>query len=456
MELAGKRVLVIGLGKTGRSTVRFLTGRGASVVATDDKPLTEMRDAASALSGLNARLAFGPQNAAILSGVDLIIPSPGVPPSNPLLAEGVKRGVPILAEIEVAFRFLKRPVIAITGTNGKTTVTTLIGEILRASGRKVYVGGNIGDPLIGYVDSPQEEDFAVVELSSFQLEWIERFRPMVALLLNVTCDHIDYHGTFEAYRRAKERIFENQGPGDLAILNADEPWASPLARRLRSKVSLFSSKAQIPNGMFLQGDELILRENGEDREVYPVGMIRIPGTHNVENVMASILACRACGCPREGIIEAVSAFRGIAHRIEFAGEKNGVVFYDDSKGTNVGAVARALETFSRPVILLLGGRDKGGDFDSLAVFIRKGVKEVILFGEAREALRRIIGGIAKTSLAPTLGKAVEKAYADAAPGDVILLSPGCASFDEFKDYKERGDFFKGMVRKIIAGEIPKG
>ena len=454
MELAGKRVLVIGLGKTGRSTVRFLTGRGASVVATDDKPLTEMRDAASALSGLNARLAFGPQNAAILSGVDLIIPSPGVPPSNPLLAEGVKRGVPILAEIEVAFRFLKRPVIAITGTNGKTTVTTLIGEILRASGRKVYVGGNIGDPLIGYVDSPQEEDFAVVELSSFQLEWIEQFRPMVALLLNVTCDHIDYHGTFEAYRRAKERIFENQGPGDLAILNADEPWASPLARRLRSKVSLFSSKAEIPNGMFLHGDELILRENGENRETYPVGMIRIPGTHNVENVMASILACRACGCPREGVIEAVSAFRGIAHRIEFAGEKNGVVFYDDSKGTNVGAVARALETFSRPVILLLGGRDKGGDFDSLAVFIRKGVKKVVLFGEAREALRRIIGGIAKTSLAPTLGKAVEKAYADAAPGDVILLSPGCASFDEFKDYKERGDFFKDMVRKIIADEIP--
>jgi len=454
MELAGKRVLVIGLGKTGRSTVRFLTGRGASVVATDDKPLTEMRDAASALSGLNARLAFGPQNAAILSGVDLIIPSPGVPPSNPLLAEGVKRGVPILAEIEVAFRFLKRPVIAITGTNGKTTVTTLIGEILRASGRKVYVGGNIGDPLIGYVDSPQEEDFAVVELSSFQLEWIEQFRPMVALLLNVTCDHIDYHGTFEAYRRAKERIFENQGPGDLAILNADEPWASPLARRLRSKVSLFSSKAEIPNGMFLHGDELILRENGENRETYPVGMIRIPGTHNLENVMASILACRACGCPREGVIEAVSAFRGIAHRIEFAGEKNGVVFYDDSKGTNVGAVARALETFSRPVILLLGGRDKGGDFDSLAVFIRKGVKKVVLFGEAREALRRIIGGIAKTSLAPTLGKAVEKAYADAAPGDVILLSPGCASFDEFKDYKERGDFFKGMVRKIIADEIP--
>ena len=454
MELAGKRVLVIGLGKTGQSTVRFLAGRGASVVATDDKSLTEMRDAASALSGLDARLAFGPQDTAILSGVDLIIPSPGVPPTNPLLVEGVKRGVPVLAEIEVAFRFLKRPVIAITGTNGKTTATTLIGEILRASGRKAYVGGNIGDPLIGYVDSLQEEDFAVVELSSFQLEWIERFRPMVALLLNVTCDHIDYHGTFEAYRRAKERIFENQGPGDLAILNADEPWASPLARRLRSKVSLFSSKAQIPNGMFLQGDELILRENGEDREVYPVGMIRIPGTHNVENVMASILACRACGCPREGVIEAVSAFRGIAHRIEFAGEKNGVAFYDDSKGTNVGAVARALETFSRPVILLLGGRDKGGDFDSLAVFIRKGVKKVVLFGEAREALRRIIGGIAKTSLAPTLGKAVEKAYADAAPGDVILLSPGCASFDEFKDYKERGDFFKGMVRKIIADEIP--
>ncbi len=456
MELAGKRVLVIGLGKTGQSTVRFLAGRGVSVVATDEKPLTEMGDAASSLSGFNLKLAFGPQGAAILSGVDLIIPSPGVPPTNPLLAEGVKRGVPILAEIEVAFRFLKRPVIAITGTNGKTTATTLIGEILRASGRKAYVGGNIGDPLIGYVDGPQKEEFAVVEVSSFQLEWIEQFRPMVAVLLNVTYDHIDYHGSFEAYRKAKERIFENQGPGDLAILNADEPWANPLARRLRSKRSLFSSKAEISNGMFLRGDELILRENGEDRGIYPVGMIRIPGTHNIENVMASILACRACGCPRDRMIEAVRAFRGVAHRIEFAGEKNGVAFYDDSKGTNVGAVTRALETFSRPVILLLGGRDKGGDFDTLAAFICKGVKEMILFGEAREHIRRMIGGIVKTSLAPTLREAVEKAYANASTGDVVLLSPGCASFDEFKDYRERGNFFKGMVRKIIAGEIPKG
>ncbi len=454
MELAGKRVLVIGIGKTGQSTVRFLAGRGALMTATDDKPLSEMKDAAKALSDIGARLAFGPQDAAILSGVDLIIPSPGVPPTNPLLAEGVRRGIPVLAEIEVAFRFLRRPVIAITGTNGKTTATTLIGEILRVSGRRAYVGGNIGDPLIGYVDSAQEEDFAVVEVSSFQLEWIEQFRPAVALLLNVTCDHIDYHGTFEAYRSAKERIFENQGPGDFAILNADEPWTGPLARRLKSKVFLFSSKAEVSNGMFLRGDELILREKGEDREIYPVGMIRIPGTHNVENVMASILACRACGCPREGIIEAVRAFRGIAHRIEFAGEKNGVAFYDDSKGTNVGAVARALETFSRPVILLLGGRDKGGDFDALAALIRRGVKEVILFGEAREAIGRILGGIVKASMAPSLGKAVEKAYADAAPGDVVLLSPGCASFDEFKDYRERGDFFKGMVRKIIAGETP--
>ena len=456
MELADKRVLVIGLGKTGRSTVQFLAGRGASVVATDEKPLTVMGDVATALSGLVTRLAFGPQDAAILSGVDLIIPSPGVPPTNPLLTEGVKRGVPILAELEVAFRFLKRPVIAITGTNGKTTSTTLIGEILRASGRKAYVGGNIGDPLIGYVDSPQEEDFAVVEVSSFQLEWIEEFRPMVAVLLNVTYDHIDYHGTFEAYRKVKERIFENQGPDDFAILNADEPWASPLARRLRSKVSLFSSKAEITNGMFLRGDELVLRENGKDREIYPVGMIRIPGTHNMENVMASILACRVCGCPRDGVIKTVSAFRGIAHRIEFAGEKNGVAFYDDSKGTNVGAVARALETFSRPVILLLGGRDKGGDFDTLAAFIRKGVKKIILFGEARENIQRMIGDIVKTSLAPTLREAVEKAYADASTGDVVLLSPGCASFDEFKDYRERGNFFKDMVRKIIAGEIPKG
>ncbi len=456
MEFGGKRVLVIGLGKTGISTARFLAGRGASVVVADDKPPAEMGDAATALAGLDLRFNLGSPDAAVLSGVDLIIPSPGVPPVHPLLAEGVRRNIPVLAEIEVAFRFLKRPVIAITGTNGKTTVTTLVGEMLRASGRRVFVGGNIGEPLIGYVDGPQQEEFAVLEVSSFQLQWIERFRPAVAVLLNVTCDHIDYHGTFDAYRAAKERIFENQGPGDVAVLNADAPWASPLTRRLKSKALFFSSKAEVPGGMFLRGDELILREDGEDREVYPAGMIRVPGTHNVENVMAAILACRACGCPREGIIEAVCSFRGVAHRIEFAGEKNGVAFYDDSKGTNVDAVARALETFSRPVILLLGGRDKGGDFGSLAEGIRRGVKEMILFGEARETIGRMIGGIVKTRLATTLGEAVEQAWTDASAGDVVLLSPGCASFDEFKDYRERGNFFQGMVRKIIAGEIPRG
>lgn len=456
MELSGKRVLVIGLGKTGLSTVRFLAGRGASMAVTDDKPLSDLGDAARALSGLGLKAVLGPGNPAILSGVDLIIPSPGVPPVHPLLTEGVRRRIPILAEIEVAFRFLKRPAIAITGTNGKTTVTTLVGEILRASGRKAFVGGNIGDPLIGYVDGPQEEEFAVLEVSSFQLQWIERFRPKVAVLLNVTCDHIDYHGSFVAYREAKERIFENQGPGDLAVLNADEPWSNPLARRLRSKARFFSSKAEVSDGMYSRGNEIILRENGEDRERYPAGMIRVPGTHNVENVMASILACRACGCPRERIIEAIGAFRGVSHRIEFAGEKNGVAFYDDSKGTNVDAVARALETFTRPVILLLGGRDKGADFNSLAEGIRGGVKEMILFGEARETIRRMIGGIVRTRLAPTLREAVEQAWADASAGDVVLLSPGCASFDEFKDYRERGNFFQGMVRKIIAGEIPRG
>lgn len=448
MNLSGKSVLVIGLGKTGTATARFLAQKNAAVTVTDEKPMEALAETLATLSDLKLKKAIGGPRMEALDGVELIIPSPGVPPVNPLLAEGTRRGLPILSEIELAWRFIKKPVIAITGTNGKTTTTALTGHILSKTGRKVFVGGNIGNPLIAWVNGPQEEDFVVAELSSFQLQYIQDFRPFVAMLLNVTCDHLDYHATYGAYRAAKERIFGNQGKGDLAILNAAEPESYALAKRLKSEVRFFSSSGRPATGIYLDRNHLVCEEEGGLRQEYPLEMIRIPGTHNAENVMAAVLAARKCGVTPDEIISAVGSFTGMAHRIEFAGRKNDVDYYDDSKGTNVGAVLRALETFSRPIVLLLGGRNKGGDFETLAPMIRQRVREMILFGEARVEIEKQIGRIVKTTLSPTLRDAVEEAFRRASAGDVVLLSPGCASFDEFTDYRERGNIFKEAVRQL--------
>jgi UDP-N-acetylmuramoylalanine--D-glutamate ligase len=448
MDLHGKKVVVLGVGKTGLATARFLAGRGVRIAITDAKPVSAWGEARTALENLQAELTVAPYGPAILTDADWVVPSPGIYPANPILVEAVRRGIPVLSELELASRFLTTPLVAITGTNGKTTVTSLTGEILREAGKKVFVGGNIGAPLIGYVDGPQKADWAVVEVSSFQLQWAQTFHPRVAVLLNVTTDHIDYHGSFAAYREVKEGAFARQTARDLAILNADEEATTFLRGRLRARTELFSSSGAVDRGMFLSGEKLVHLLPAGEKEEYPLAMIHLPGRHNCENVMAAILAARACGCEPPAIIRAVEGFRGIAHRIQYAGEKNGVLFYDDSKGTNVGAVMRALESFSQPVVLLLGGRDKEGDFQTLAPLIRRGVKEMVLFGEAREKINGLLGGVVRTTLTATLKKAVEAAYSSASPGDVVLLSPGCASFDEFEDYKERGNCFQEWVGQL--------
>ena len=448
MDLNGKKVAVLGVGKTGLATARFLAGRGVRMAVTDAKPVSAWGEARTTLENLPAELNIVPYGPEILTDVDLVVPSPGIYPSNPILVEAVRRGIPVLSELELASRFLTTPIIAITGTNGKTTVTCLTGEILRAAGKKVFVGGNIGAPLIGYADSPQEADWAVVEVSSFQLQWAETFHPRIAVLLNVTTDHIDYHGSFAAYRKVKESIFTRQTAPDLAILNADEETSVSLCGRLRTRAEFFSSSGAVERGMFLSGEKLVHILPAGGKEEYPLAMIHLPGRHNCENVMAAILASRACGCEPPEIIRAVEGFRGIAHRIQYAGEKNGVLFYDDSKGTNVDAVKRALESFSQPVVLLLGGRDKEGNFETLAPLIRRGVKGMVLFGEAREKINGLLGGVVKTTLTATLKEAVDAAYRSASPGNIVLLSPGCASFDEFKDYKERGNRFQEWVGQL--------
>jgi UDP-N-acetylmuramoylalanine--D-glutamate ligase len=443
MDLNGKRILVVGLGKTGVATVRFLTEKGAVVSASDEKPASELVDAMSALGDLNVNMQVGEHRLDIMSQTDMVVPSPGVPPFNVMLLEAAKRGIPILSEIELAWRFLKRPMIAITGTNGKTTTTALLGEMLKKAGKEVFVGGNIGNPLIGYVNGKQEGDYVVVEVSSFQLQWVELFKPLISILLNTTHDHLDYHGTFKEYYSIKERIFKNQNGDDLAILNADDPLSPSLSKKIRAEITCFSSSKKLTGGIFLNDEVLRFGD-----EIYPREMIKLPGVHNIENIMAALVAARRCGCHPSTIISAVDEFKGIPHRIEYVGQKNETEFYDDSKATNVGAVVRALETFTGPVILLLGGRNKGGDFSVLSGPITEKVKQLVLFGEAGEEINSIIGGTVPTKRVLTLADAVRFACDCSFFGDVVLLSPGCASFDEFANYKERGRYFKKLIRAL--------
>ena len=448
MDFNGKKIVVIGVGKTGVAVARFLGKKSARILVTDEKSPDHWDDGFNRIAG-EPWLEVGEYNSVdVLNDADMVIPSPGIPPGNPLLAEALKKNIAVVSEIELAYRLIRGPVIAVTGTNGKTTTATLLGEILQKSGKKVFVGGNIGNPLIEYADKNQDADFIVAEISSFQLQWIDQFRPFIAVLLNITSDHVNYHGSFAEYRRIKARIFANQTGKDFAILNAEDDEQKKIAGNIRARVAGFSSKHMLPSGIFVNAEDIVLNLPGMQEEKYPLSMINIPGLHNVENVMAAILAARFCGCDPSDTIRAVENFRGLPHRIEFVEEKNSVKFFDDSKGTNVGSVLRALETFTQPVILLLGGRDKDGDFETLQPVLAAKAKKIVLFGEARERIASLIGQTVPVIKKTKLQEAVEVAYQEAVPGDVVLLSPGCASFDEFANYKERGNFFRKVVENL--------
>ncbi len=447
MDLKGKKIIVLGVGKTGIATAKFLGKQGAKVSVTDEKPF----DAWGADFESIARekwLEKGDYHPEILDGASMVIPSPGVPPKNLILRAAIEEKIPVISEIELAHHFFKTPVIAVTGTNGKTTTTTLLGEILKGAGKKIFIGGNIGNPLIEYAQGSAKDEYVVAEISSFQLQWVKKFHPFISILLNITSDHTDYHSSFAEYVKVKSRIFANQTENDFAIMNADDGSQKELAKHIRAKIISFSSKRELNEGVYLEKDKIIFRTAEFGQESYPLSIIKIPGLHNVENVMAAIAAARICGADRRSVESCVSEFHGLPHRIEFAGEKNSIKFYDDSKGTNVGAVVRALETFSQPVILLLGGRDKEGDFETLQSIIPDKTKRVILFGEAKDRIASSIGNSVKKIKTPKLIDAVEAAYRSAEPGDIVLLSPGCASFDEFSDYKERGNVFKQAVRNL--------
>jgi UDP-N-acetylmuramoylalanine--D-glutamate ligase len=447
MDLRGRRIIVIGMGKTGIATAQFLGGRGARVVATDAKPLDQWPADFKRIAG-EKWLETGDYQPSVVADADGVVPSPGVWPSNALIQEALRRNIPVISEIELAYRFIDRPIIAVTGTNGKTTTTTLLGEIMNAAGKPTWVGGNIGHPLIAFAQNQAQADYVVAEISSFQLQFIETFRPLVAVLLNITRDHTDYHGSFAEYISVKSRIFANQRPTDFAVIGAEIGERKEIADAIRSRTIRFSSRDILPEGIFVQGGDIVFKMPGTDTERYPLSLINLPGAHNQENVMAAIAAARLCGCPQDVVASVIRAFRGLPHRIEFVAEKNSVKFYDDSKGTNVGSVQRALETFSQPIILLLGGRDKEGDFESLRPLLTGKAKTVVLFGEARDRIESLIGRDVPIRKEAKMKDAVLRAYQEAQPGDVVLLSPGCASFDEFADYKERGNYFKEIVRSL--------
>jgi UDP-N-acetylmuramoylalanine--D-glutamate ligase len=443
MDIAGKRVMVLGLARTGIAVARFLAARGASVLVSDCKAESDMIADVQSLSSLPLSFRLGGEDPSWLDEIDAVVPSPGVPRENFLLREACRRGIPVLSEIELAFRFLKAPLVAITGTNGKSTTTTLAGEILKAAGLKVFVGGNIGVPLIDFVSS--DWDWGVAEVSSFQLEWVEGFRPKIAVLLNVTEDHLDRYPDFASYRTAKERLFAAQTPADTAVLNRDDPLVWPLREKIRSRVVSFGWEP-VESGVFATTEEIVWR--GEVEERFPLSRVKIRGVHNVENIMAAVAAAKVAGVGAETIQRVIESFAGLEHRMEFVREKDGVAFYNDSKGTNVGATLKSLMSFSAPVILLAGGIDKKGDYGILAGEVKRKVKKLVLFGAAREVIRNALGALTSTVVADSLDAAVQEAYRSAARGDVILLSPACASFDMFKNYAERGKVFKDLVHAL--------
>lgn len=448
IDLKDKKALVVGLGRTGFATARFLVDKGAQVTVTDSREGAFI-DGLDSLAEMGVAVECGSHNMESFLASDLIVVSPGVPYGLRHLREAREGGVATMSEIELASSFIDIPIVAVTGTNGKTTTTTLLGEIFAEEGKDVFVGGNIGTPLVEYLLSGRRGSAVILEVSSFQLEGIERFRPQVALLLNITEDHLDRHYTMDDYCDVKFRLFENQRESDVAIVNGDDPLI--MSRMGDGKVSsralTFSLTGRAGADIILSGDDIIYGgEEGEER--YPTGSFKLKGRHNLENIMAAIVAARQSGISRESIVKAVESFNGLPHRMEAVREVGGVCYYNDSKGTNMGALLKSLEGVEGPVILIAGGKDKGGEYSVLKGAAAGKIKLLILIGEAKEKMRAAVGGAVEIVMADSLEEAVEIASSRCAPGDTVLLSPACSSFDMFNNFEERGEQFKRLVHNL--------
>jgi UDP-N-acetylmuramoylalanine--D-glutamate ligase len=440
LNLEDRKVLVVGLAKTGVAVSRFLKDRGAHVTVTDVKNKDELGSYAEDVLAMGISLSLGAHETELFMDSDLIVLSPGVPHTIAPLNTARGAGIPVIGEIELASRHIQEPMVAVTGTNGKTTTTSLIGEMLRASGQNVYVGGNIGAPLIDYVENGMRADTIVAEISSFQLDTIEHFKPEVGLLLNITEDHLDRYEDFEQYVQSKGRLFENQESGDVAILNARDPSVSGLEGRIASQ-RLYFNNTKTSHGAVVRDQEIVCNLRGRAPAIFSLEGFGLKGGHNVENAAAACLAALVAGGNESGIQSALDTYKGLHHRLELVRSAGGIDYYNDSKATNVDAVKRSLESFEESVILIMGGRDKGGSYTILESLIKERVKRLIAMGEAREKIVKALGGLTQTGETETLGEAVSLAHESATPGDIVLLSPGCSSFDQFTDYAARGEAF---------------
>jgi len=448
MELNNRRVLVVGLGKSGVASALFLKSRGARVTVSDSKPEAELRSEILVLLEHGIAVETGGHGDRTFRGQDLIVVSPGVPFDAPLLVQARSLGEPVIGEVELAAQFLPGPIVAITGANGKTTTTSLAGEILAAGKFPTLVGGNIGTPAITFAGRATPNTWIVLEVSSFQLETIVHFRPRIAVVLNITPDHLDRHKTFANYVNAKARIFENQRPEDFSVLNADDAATAQLAERTRAQVIWFSRKKEVEKGALVRDARIFFRDGSSEREIMPVAEIPLKGAHNLENVLAGISIGCLAGCEPGQIREVVRHFKAVEHRLEFVAKIGGVDYYNDSKATNVDATIKALESFPANIHLILGGKDKGSDYTVLNDLLRQRVKRVYTIGAAAAKIESQIRDAVEIEPSETLDNALRRASKAAQPGDIVLLAPACASFDQFQSYEHRGRVFKEVVHAL--------
>lgn len=451
-DIEGRRVTVVGLGRSGLGAARLLHLKGARVSVTDRRSSRMLKSESEELPK-GVTLIPGGHPEELFKGADLVVVSPGVPSDIEPLRLCRRLGIPVIGELELAFMFTDIPFLAITGTNGKSTVTALAGSMLAASGRDVFVGGNIGTSIAGEISLMEQgersvPDWIVAELSSFQLETIRRFRPSVGAILNLSPDHMDRYGGMEAYSRAKARIFMNQLEGDSLVLNADDEAVASLAAEAPGRVAWFSQRREVEEGVYLKDGYIVYQLGGRGGELIPAASLGIRGVHNLENAMAAACICLLAGAEPAALADTLGSFRGLEHRLEAVEEINGVVYINDSKGTNTGAVLKSLASFSEPVILIAGGRDKGTDFSILAPEMSGRVKLLVLLGEASRKMAEQLGGVVPAVMANDMDDAVHKARRAAVSGDVVLLSPACASFDMFRDFEHRGRAFKEAVRRL--------
>jgi len=450
MKVEGKNILVVGLARSGAAAAKFLVSRGARVVVNDAKPESELKDAGG-LAALGVRIVAGEHPPELFEKSDLIVVSPGVPLALDRFRPARAAGIPVIGEIELAARFIRGRLIGITGSNGKTTTTTLTGELLKGAGLPTQVGGNIGTPLISLVETSRDDGLTVVELSSFQLEAVERLRLFVSVIINITPDHMDRYDSMDDYAAAKANVFRNQTMEDIAVLNADDERVSKMGSLTEARKIFFGRRHELREGIFLRGPDIIHRESGAERTLITRDEITLRGDHNLENVMSALAVGIACGAPPDSMRRSVRDFKGVEHRLEFVAEINGVKFYNDSKATNVDAAIKCIEAFDGGVNVILGGKDKGGDYAPLAALVRARCSNVILIGAAADKIAAALENTRPLRRASTMEEAIEIGLKVGQPGEVVLLAPACASFDMFDNYEHRGKVFKDAVKSRQSG-----